>query len=114
MFRGQFVTELAPSLLPRAVGSLLFNRTSPQCRFPKWKLVNNDLSRSVTFMPMRGIHFREGAVPNWASSLFSLCLFRRHVFRSADECAGLRHDGKISGARDAKIHHAGAGRSRPA
>jgi len=42
------------------------------------------------------------------SQLFSLCLFRRHVFRSADERPSLRHAGKISGARDAKIHHVGA------
>jgi len=68
MFRGQFVTELVPSsgttarssnLALRAVGSLLSNRTSPQCRLPKWKSVNNDLLRTVTFIPMRGIHFQE-------------------------------------------------------
>jgi hypothetical protein len=52
-------TARSSNLGLRAVGSLLFNRTSPQCRLPKWKLVNNDLLPTVTFIPMRGIHFRE-------------------------------------------------------
>jgi hypothetical protein len=66
MFRGRFVnsspvckTARSSNLVLRAVGSLLFNRASPQCRLPKWKLVNNDLLRTVTFIPMRGIHFQE-------------------------------------------------------
>ena len=67
MLRGSSLPNLSQSgttarssnLALRAVGALLSNRTSPQCRLPKWKLVNNDLLRTVMFISIRGIHFQE-------------------------------------------------------